>query len=674
MKKVTPGNVFGSVTGVFYRLFIGKRFSFYKDTPFSSQYLFMNFLFLIAVLFFFGAGLVVINTNYRMGQMSFGLAGFTFLSIVLLRLKISIKIPGFVFIIPFGIFCAYLTRLALFNGLGAVWSLTFPIVAIFVLGIRYGLYIDMAMGAVLATIIFTPEISNYRYHASGAGIFFVVYIILALITIISELIRLDKEAEVTQLTSDLKQERDELNTMKDNLNIGVFMINQSFIIQPYYTQALEDILSHSNLTGLSIIDVFVDSINNKQRNILKDYFSMMFNMTHDVKLLEEINPIQEIEYTSAETRAKRTLNCRFSVIQRQEETLLLGAIYDITEQTKMERELKAESNKRQAEMKTLFEIVQVDPAVFDEFIEDTDYQFDRLNTILKRNDVPLPEVIVNFYQSIHAIKSNAAILGLDGFAEICHALEDEIKVVQNKKEMQVTDLFHLTFELEKVFVERDKLEKTLDRIASFRKQSAVEPVFVVSVRKAVAKVAEETEKLAVLKVDHLDEDVVKSELRNVIKEVVLQLARNAVFHGLEDPETREALHKPATGTVTLSIKNVGGTIEILFSDDGKGLDLNRIKEKAVEAGLIPADASNSQILSAMFMPGLSTSKEETMSAGRGIGMSLVAERMKEINGKLSVSTKEGAGTVFTLRIPYKNGKVEQAEPEPVLQNETVVEM
>lgn len=652
MKKVTISDISRFISVFSYRLFVGKRFSDYKDTLVSSKYLYMNFLFLLGIGFFTGAGIVLSYNSSQLVFFIFGLAVVSFLSLLFLRLKIPLNVSGFFFIILFGFFCAYIVHLGFANGFASLWCFIFPIISILFLGIRYGIYIDIIMGSVISTIIFNPELSRHQYDSVGAGIFFSVYVLLALITITSEFIRVSKEDEVYQLTVDLQQERDELTTMKDNLNVGIFLIDQNLIIQPYYSQSLEDILSHSNLTGISFLDVFVDSITVMQRNTLKDYFTMMFNMTYNVKLLEEVNPLNEINYVSAETRAKRILNCKFTCIQRQDESLLLGTIYDITEQVKTGRQLKEESDKRQAEMKVLFEIIQIEPAVFDEFIEDTDYQFDRLNKVLKRRDIPLEEVVVNFYQSIHAIKSNAAILGLEGFAEKCHAMEEEVKNIQNKPEMKFDDLLHLTFELEKLFGERDKLEQTLDRITSFRKEHSSESVFVVSVRKALDKVGEETGKQVVLNAEGIDDDIIKSYLRNILKEIVLQFARNAVYHGIETPDVRESLQKAPNGTITLSITKKDDIVEVIFADDGKGINLDSIKEKALNANLIPSNANKNQILSAMFMPGLSTSKEETMSAGRGIGLSLVAERLKEVNGKLSISTKEGVGTTFTLHIPY----------------------
>jgi two-component system chemotaxis sensor kinase CheA len=570
-----------------------------------------------------------------------------------LRLKIPFVVFGYVFMIPFGFFCAYQTHAGSANGLGVLWSLIFPVISILLLGIKYGVYLNLVMGVVLSTIVFTPEYSIYQYELSDIGTFFSVYVLLAVITIISEFIRVGKEDEISQLNTQLQQERDELTTMKDNLSVGIFMIDQSFIIQPYYSEALEDILSHSNLTGMSILDVFVDSITIKQRNTLKDYFAMMFNMTHNMKLLEEINPISEVEYVSAETRAKRTLHCKFSCIQRQKDTLLLGAIYDITEQAKTEKQLKEEGNKRQAEMQSLFEIIQIEPAVFDEFIEDTDYQFDRLNSILKRKDLSSKEVIISFYQSIHAIKSNAVILGLEGFAEKCHALEDDVKRIQEKPEAKFEDLLHLTMELDKLFIERDTLELTLDKIKSFRKESSSESIFVVSLRKAIDRVAVETGKLAVLNAENIDDEIVRSDLRNILKEIVLQFARNAVFHGIETPEKRISLNKAPHGTIILSIKKIDDMVEIVISDDGKGIDFQSVKERAMRANVLPPNASQNQILAALFVPSFSTANVPTMSAGRGIGLSLVAERLKELNGKLSISTKEGVGASFIMRFPYK---------------------
>jgi two-component system chemotaxis sensor kinase CheA len=650
--KFSAENIYQSFANLCYRIVVGKRFLVYRETQQSSQYLFLNYLFLLGLGTFLISGIIIFHTNHQLSLLTLILAFVSFVSLLLLRLKLRLIISGFVFITAFGAFCALLVHLGAANGLGAVWCLIFPIVSILLLGVKYGIYLDIIMGTILSTIIFTPEFSHHQYNESGAGVFFSVYILLTLITITSEFIRGEKEEEVHQLTLDLQQERDELTTMRDNINIGICMIDQSFIIQPYYSQSLEDILSHSNLAGISILDIFIDSITIQERTILKDYFSLVFSMTHNTKLLEEINPLHELEYTSTETKAKRILSCTFNCIQRQNENLLLCAIYDITEQTKTARQLQEESDKRQTEMKVLFEIIQIEPPVFDDFIEDTDYQCNRLNAVLKRNDLPMKDIMLSFYQSIHAIKSNAAILGLEGFAEKCHLLEDEIKENFNQSEIKFDILLHFTMELEKLLVERDKLERTVDKITSFRKKSSSESIFIVSVRKAIERIAEETGKQAILVAENIDEDVITSNLRHILKEIVLQLARNAVFHGIEDPETRISHKKESIGTITLSIKKIRDLIEIVFADDGKGINLHAIKKKALKEKFISLDADDNQILSAIFLPTLSTLDDENMNAGRGIGLSLVADRLKEINGTVSISTEEGFGTTFTMHIPF----------------------
>lgn len=657
MIKKSVNDVLRLISRVAYRIFVGKRLLTYKNTQKSFRYLFMNFMFFMGVAVFFGTGAILLNTAHQLAFPLLALAGISLLSILLLRYPPPLQVPGYFFMVPFGIFCAALVHIGSAQGFGIICALVFPAISIFVLGIRYGIYFDIIMGVILSIIILNPELSQHHYALNEIGIFFSVYVFLGFITLTSELIRVGKEDEVTQLNKELQQERNELTAMKDNLNVGIFSLDRDFIIQPYYSQALEDILSHSALTGLNILEIFADSITGKQRNTLKDYFTMMFNGTHNMKLLEEINPINEVEYVSPETRAKRTLSCKFSCIRRREDTLLLGVIYDITEQVKTEAQLKEEESKRQTEMQTLFEIVQIEPAVFHEFIEDTDYQFARLNSTLKRQDFPLHQIIISFYQTIHAIKSNAAILGLEVFAAKCHTLEDEIKQIQDKAEATFVDLMHLTLELDKVFMERDKLKQTLEKITSFRKQYFTESIFIISVRKAIERIAEETGKLAILNAENVDDDIIKSDLRNILKEIVLQLARNAVYHGIEDPETRLSYHKAEYGTISLSIQKRDNTIEIVFSDDGRGIALSSVKEKAVQENLLPPEENNQdQILSVLFMPGFSTSIEENLNAGRGIGLSLVADRLKEINGNISITAKEGTGTAFTMHIPYESSK------------------
>ncbi|MCC9165543.1 chemotaxis protein CheA [Pontibacter harenae] len=146
--------------------------------------------------------------------------------------------------------------------------------------------------------------------------------------------------------------------------------------------------------------------------------------------------------------------------------------------------------------------------------------------------------------------------------------------------------------------------------------------------------------------------------RNILQimtDSLLHLMRNAISHGLEKPEEREKKGKPRAGRVSLTAQNDRENVLIRFSDDGKGIDLKQVKNTAIERQLVTADVANDlsevDALSLLFEPGFSTAKEVTEFSGRGVGLDVVKNAIDSIGGRISIDSKQGKGTTFTLRLP-----------------------
>ncbi|TCB42877.1 hybrid sensor histidine kinase/response regulator [Acinetobacter terrestris] len=131
------------------------------------------------------------------------------------------------------------------------------------------------------------------------------------------------------------------------------------------------------------------------------------------------------------------------------------------------------------------------------------------------------------------------------------------------------------------------------------------------------------------------------------------MLRNAIDHGLEDAELRREVQKPEVGRIVLNISSQGTDVLVSFSDDGKGIDESKIKEKALNLGLIKTDQflDKQEILQLIFHPGFSTAKEITQISGRGVGLDVVQSEIKALGGHVSVDSELGKGTTFTIRVP-----------------------
>ena len=132
------------------------------------------------------------------------------------------------------------------------------------------------------------------------------------------------------------------------------------------------------------------------------------------------------------------------------------------------------------------------------------------------------------------------------------------------------------------------------------------------------------------------------------------MLRNAVVHGIESPEERQAAGKPAGGRLTIRLHREGAEMVIDVADDGAGLDVDAIRRKAYEKGLLKPDAkaSDAEIMDLILRPGFSTAEALTQSAGRGVGMDVVANEVKQLGGSLQIASVTGHGTNFTVRLPF----------------------
>lgn len=152
-----------------------------------------------------------------------------------------------------------------------------------------------------------------------------------------------------------------------------------------------------------------------------------------------------------------------------------------------------------------------------------------------------------------------------------------------------------------------------------------------------------------------EETEIDKSLIEELGDPLIHLIRNSADHGIESPEARIKAGKPETGTVTLRARHEGDSVLVEIEDDGKGIDPVAIRAKAMEKGLITqerADAmSDEEALELIFMPGFSTAQQITDISGRGVGMDVVRSNVRRLNGRVSIKSEVGKGSIFTLKLP-----------------------
>jgi len=206
----------------------------------------------------------------------------------------------------------------------------------------------------------------------------------------------------------------------------------------------------------------------------------------------------------------------------------------------------------------------------------------------------------------------------------------------------------------------DRAVTALD-VATSRLQSAVMMVRMQPVGRVFARFPKLARDVARQVSKSVELDIVGAETeldRNLVEALadpLVHLVRNAIDHGIESPEARRAAGKPEQGTVRLSAQQEGDHVSIEVSDDGAGIDPEKIRRSAIKKGLIDADAAarltSDECLNLIFMAGFSTRSEVSDLSGRGVGMDVVQSKIRELSGQVQIHSEVGRGSRFAIRVP-----------------------
>ncbi len=203
-----------------------------------------------------------------------------------------------------------------------------------------------------------------------------------------------------------------------------------------------------------------------------------------------------------------------------------------------------------------------------------------------------------------------------------------------------------------------QVSEEVERLASALRESAMNvrmiPIRATfeKFRRLVHDLARDLGKDVELTIEGADTELDKTVI-DQLGDPLMHLIRNSMDHGIESAERRAASGKRPAATIHLSARHSGASVLIEVSDDGGGIDRERVRQRAVEKGLLAADAqpAENEIFALIFQPGFSTAKQVTDVSGRGVGMDVVRQKVESLRGAIDVASKPGQGTSVTLRLP-----------------------
>jgi len=415
----------------------------------------------------------------------------------------------------------------------------------------------------------------------------------------------------------------------------------------------------------------------KIQNFLSELFRNSFMAE---KMFARINPLAEyrMHFGRATGTAEKVLNFSFTRIYGTDQEgkrtkhidKVMVVIDDRTHEYELAQELENKAKEQAQKVEKLYQILRLDPQVFTNFINEAVESLDGMRTRLADLGTDTAEnkhIIAECFRTVHTLKGNARAMNLDSVSERAHGLEDVLALVREHpeklddetREKVIKGMRLLHEEIQDGNALFSKILNMKDALSATAKDPFKE--FQESVHSIVEKESKYAEKNVRLQ---LTNNVTKKLSANVVRRIrgpVIQLLRNAIDHGLEDASGRLAAGKPEVGTIQLTLHEEEEHLFIVCEDDGKGLDVELIRTKAVEKNILSAAQAEAMpsrdIYRLIFQSGFSTSAKVTELSGRGVGMDVIRVDIKELGGKIYLSTQPGHHTRFALKIPLDETKL-----------------
>ncbi len=497
-------------------------------------------------------------------------------------------------------------------------------------------------------------------------------------------------AELNRTMGELNRYTDHLDKIVNNIKAGVCLIDRDFIIGEGFNNAFVNMFGQKEYLGNSVFTTIFSMLGDTLKKETEEFLTLCFeNTTASDSMLMDANPVAEMNYLSLEggEAVPKIIQTRVVRLKNSEDEVdkILFLFDDVSLERRMEESIRQSEKEYNRKYSIVVSLLGNDRDVTRQFIRDLEGNMERLGSSIKmlNQGVSNPGVMGELTEMTHSIKGEAFSLGFKTLAEYASSFENYLK----EKKDAVLDI-EMNLEIinfyEKISSERKAFEAIIEELTVFifggeGAASGNDPAGVAiekNVKKYLAMDRDQAGKLSLLekelgtivmrtaeekkkqvKLDFFsDMEEMEQETYTYLKEALLHLVRNSIDHGIETPDVREQTGKPETGLISIRITKESDTMKLEYTDDGRGFDLEGIKERALEKDLVnrtDADSmSNEDIIRLIFNDGFSTRKDTDMISGMGVGMSVVRKNITHrLKGKLGVVNRGDKGVLFKISIP-----------------------
>ena len=530
--------------------------------------------------------------------------------------------------------------------------------------------------------------SDYEFVASVARSLVTTIKNIRMVEVIEEHNR-TLERKVEERTAALKQKNDDIANMFSNMHQGLFTIIEGGLIHPEYAAYLETIFETKEIANRNFVDLMFRS-STLGADVIDAASTAVASIVGEDSMMYEFNSHLLVTELTLEfvDKPNKLIELDWDPIVDDQDviTKLMVTVRDVTAL----KALQAEAEGQKQELMIIGEVLSVDADKFSDFIEGSESFVGKCRTIIEQTQQKDLGKLAELFRNIHTVKGNARTYGLKHITDTVHRIENTYDQLRKNDDMQWQPqelLGELAFAEQaiKVYrgifkdklgrdgkqgiagarVDREQISRLMESIAALSNTELpanvinivrdtyhslasidAEPLdaVIADVLTSVQSLAAELGKPAP-RIEIAEHDVyTRREAHSMLNNIFMHVLRNAMDHGIESAAERLSVGKPEQGLIGIDTLENDDGITFAIRDDGRGIAITKLFEKALEVGIYPAGTarpSAREVANLIFASGFSTAEQVTEVSGRGVGMDAVREFLEAEGGSIQVQLDAG---------------------------------
>ncbi|WP_109831967.1 type IV pili methyl-accepting chemotaxis transducer N-terminal domain-containing protein [Reichenbachiella versicolor] len=481
----------------------------------------------------------------------------------------------------------------------------------------------------------------------------------------------------TQLSTALRKEEylnNQSESIFENVKQGVFLIDKNLMIGDMYSKETDEIFETTSLQNTNFLKLMRPRLVKRDLEALEMFVDHLFNPSIRETVVNRLNPVEQVEIfpdKGSVSMDPRYIQMTFSRIMRDGEIYrVLVTVLDETETVRMRQRIEESDAQNEENYSQLLAILKVQPESLTSFLNESVTGLNGISRKYEQKDYRnFSDLVQTTYETVHSIKGNASLIGLEMISNSLHKVEDTIVELKNKSQIEGKHFLKIIYQIAEVITSLNNMVELQDKIASvYSKGSQIIEEKVSSsqqiknaVETGLERISGETSKKVTLNFPETKVDL-PEEYVALMKDIATQLIRNSIAHGIETAEERKMNQKSEIGTIRMALQEHPNGYTFDYADDGKGLDMKKILAKAIKNNLIARDEipnlKGQDVIDLIFKKDFSTTLTADKYSGRGQGMTLVKSLVEKHNGTYKVGFKKGQS--FMMRISLPKSRVLQS--------------